>query len=96
MFLRGVRMNYTALRYGGQFIRITINGAPKRMVWVNENYREKRLIRQQVMLTDSEIEQLKDWQFENRVPSMSAAIRELLRIGLSTSSDLDLKDNFLN
>ena len=48
------------------------------------------------MLTDSEIEQLKDWQFDNRVPSMSAAIRELLRIGLGASSDLDLKDNFLN
>lgn len=48
------------------------------------------------MLTDSEIDQLKDWQFENRVPSMAAAIRELLRIGLTHSSDLDIGDNFTN
>lgn len=63
---------------------------------MSQGHREKRLVRQQVMLTDSEIDQLKDWQFENRVPSMAAAIRELLRIGLSNSSDLDLGDNFLN
>lgn len=63
---------------------------------VKQGRREKRLVRQQVMLTDSEIEQLKDWQFENRVPSMSAAIRELLRIGLKHASgvDLDMGDNF--
>lgn len=63
---------------------------------VNQTRREKRLIRQQVMLTDSEIEQLKDWQFDNRVPSMSAAIRELLRIGLSHSTGSDMGEHFTN
>lgn len=63
---------------------------------VNQTRREKRLTRQQVMLTDSEIEQLKDWQFGNRVPSMSAAIRELLRIGLTHSTGADLGDHFTN
>ena len=71
-------------------------GAKRSDGHVNQNHREKRLVRQQVMLTDSEIDQLKDWQFENRVPSMAAAIRELLRIGLTHASDLDLGDNFTN
>lgn len=42
--------------------------------------REQRL---QIMLTSSELKALDDWRFSKRMPSRAAAIRELLRRGLS-------------
>lgn len=48
---------------------------------------KKRMNRQQVMLSDTEVEILRDWQFDNRIPSMGAAIREAIRIGLEHGSD---------
>jgi hypothetical protein len=41
--------------------------------------RDRRL---QVMLTPEEFAALSDFQFQQRIPSRSAAIRELLRLGL--------------
>ncbi|GHF66722.1 hypothetical protein [Seohaeicola zhoushanensis] len=42
----------------------------------------KRSDRLQIMLTPEEIRALDDWRFEARMPSRSAAVRELLRRGL--------------
>jgi metal-responsive CopG/Arc/MetJ family transcriptional regulator len=39
--------------------------------------------RLQIMLTDVELHALDSWRFEKRMPSRAAAIRELLRRGLS-------------
>lgn len=39
--------------------------------------------RLQVMLTADELAALENWRFEKRMPSRSAAIRELLRRGLA-------------
>ena len=44
--------------------------------------------RLQIMLTDEELAALENWRFEKRMPSRSAAVRELLRRGL-------LSDGFL-
>jgi hypothetical protein len=43
----------------------------------------KRLERLQIMLTDEELRALDDWRFQMRMPSRSAAVRELLRRGLA-------------
>lgn len=43
----------------------------------------KRLERLQIMLTDEELVALDNWRFETRMPSRSAAVRELLRRGLA-------------
>ena len=39
--------------------------------------------RLQIMLTDAELKALDDWRFEKRMPSRAAAVRELLKRGLS-------------
>ena len=39
--------------------------------------------RLQIMLTKEELEALDSWRFERRMPSRAAAIRELLKRGLS-------------
>ncbi|MGT2468599.1 hypothetical protein ACVOMV_33295 [Mesorhizobium atlanticum] len=44
--------------------------------------------RLQIMLTEEELAALENWRFEKRMPSRSAAVRELLRRGL-------LSDGFL-
>ncbi len=41
--------------------------------------------RLQIMLTDDELKVLDDWRFSRRMPSRAAAVRELLRLGLSAS-----------
>ncbi|WP_417515461.1 hypothetical protein [Minwuia sp.] len=43
----------------------------------------KRTEKLQLMLDDIEIEAIDDWRFKNRLPSRAAAIRELIRMGLS-------------
>ncbi len=42
--------------------------------------RDERL---QIMLTQDELKALDDWRFSRRMPSRAAAVRELLRLGLS-------------
>ena len=42
----------------------------------------KRTAKIQIMLDDEELEAIDSWRFENRLPSLAAAIRELLRRGL--------------
>lgn len=44
----------------------------------------KRTEKLQLMMDEIEINIIDDWRFENRMPSRAAAIRELLRRGLSS------------
>jgi hypothetical protein len=39
--------------------------------------------RLQIMLTQEEVEALDNWRFEKRMPSRAAAVRELLKRGLT-------------
>jgi hypothetical protein len=39
--------------------------------------------RLQIMLTNEELQALDNWRFEKRMPSRAAAVRELLKRGLS-------------
>jgi hypothetical protein len=39
--------------------------------------------RLQIMLTDAELKAVDDWRFTRRMPSRAAAVRELLKRGLS-------------
>jgi hypothetical protein len=39
--------------------------------------------RLQIMLTEDELAALDDWRFQRRMPSRAAAVRELLKRGLS-------------
>ncbi|MGX8008171.1 hypothetical protein ACVDG8_003755 [Mesorhizobium sp. ORM8.1] len=48
----------------------------------------ERLQRLQIMLTDDELAALENWRFEKRMPSRSAAVRELLRRGLAAEGFL--------
>jgi hypothetical protein len=45
--------------------------------------KQKRLTRLQVMLSADELTALDNFRFEKRMPSLAAAIREILRRGLS-------------
>lgn len=47
---------------------------------MNDLTRGERL---QIMLTKEELEALDNWRFQKRMPSRAAAIRELLKRGLS-------------
>jgi hypothetical protein len=51
--------------------------------------RTKRLTRLQVMLSADELNALDNFRFEKRMPSLAAAIREILRRGL-TANGFDL------
>jgi hypothetical protein len=42
-----------------------------------------RFVRLQIMLDDSEMDAVETWRFKKRMPSRAAAVRELLRRGLS-------------
>lgn len=44
--------------------------------------------RLQIMLTYEELEALENWRFDKRMPSRSAAVRELLRRGLAAEGFL--------
>ncbi|MBZ9675694.1 hypothetical protein [Mesorhizobium sp. ES1-1] len=44
--------------------------------------------RLQIMLTADELAALENWRFDNRMPSRSAAVRELLRRGLASEGFL--------
>jgi hypothetical protein len=49
----------------------------------------KRVERLQIMVTDAELEALDNWRFNVRMPSRSAAVRELLRRGLAADGYFD-------
>lgn len=49
----------------------------------------KRTDRLQIMLTEEETVALDDWRFKHRMPSRSAAVRELLRRGLAAEGYFD-------
>jgi hypothetical protein len=53
-----------------------------RMTPDKQHHRSERL---QVMLTPDEIAAIEDFWFQARIPSRSAAVRELLRRGLTAS-----------
>jgi hypothetical protein len=42
-----------------------------------------RVERLQLMLTEAELQMVDDWRFSRRMPSRSAAVRELLKRGLA-------------
>jgi len=44
--------------------------------------------RLQIMLNSEELEAVENWRFEKRMPSRAAAVRELLRRGLSSDGFL--------
>lgn len=44
----------------------------------------KRSERIQIQLTEDELQSLDTWRFNNHIPSRAAAIRELMRLGLSS------------
>ncbi|MGD9739335.1 MAG: hypothetical protein AB7O56_12825 [Bauldia sp.] len=44
--------------------------------------------RLQIMLTEEELKAVDDWRFERRMPSRAAAVRELLRRGLTAEGFL--------
>lgn len=47
--------------------------------------REQRL---QIMLTEEELSAIDDWRFERRMPTRAAAVRELLKRGLTAEGFL--------
>lgn len=55
---------------------------------MSDHNRDERL---QIMLTEEELAALDDWRFARRMPSRAAAVRELLRLGL-TSEGVNLAD----
>lgn len=50
-----------------------------------------RTVRLQVMLDRDELESVEDWRYRHRMPSLAAAIRELIRRGLMLDGE-DMED----
>lgn len=48
---------------------------------------DQQLERLQIMLTADEMAALDDWRYSNRVPTRAAAVRELLKRGLTAARD---------
>jgi hypothetical protein len=46
---------------------------------------EKRLVKLQILVTDSELAKIDDWRFGNRAENRSSAVRELIALGLKFS-----------
>lgn len=44
---------------------------------------EKRLSKLQILVTDSELQNIDDWRFDKRAENRSSAVRELIALGLS-------------
>lgn len=55
------------------------------------NDSQARAERLQIMLTQEELTALDDWRFKRQMPSRAAAVRELLRRGL-TAEGFDLAE----
>ena len=43
----------------------------------------ERLVRLQIMLDEAELAAIENWRFKTRMPSRAAAVREIMRRGLS-------------
>jgi hypothetical protein len=48
---------------------------------------EKRLSKLQILVTDSELQNIDDWRFDNRAENRSSAVRELIALGLMLSEE---------
>ncbi|MBY0420678.1 MAG: hypothetical protein K2Q06_00135 [Parvularculaceae bacterium] len=48
---------------------------------------EKRLVKLQILVTDSELAAIDDWRFEARADNRSSAVRELMRLGHEKTQD---------
>lgn len=48
---------------------------------------EKRLSKLQILVTDTELQNIDDWRFDNRAENRSSAVRELIALGLSMSTE---------
>ena len=48
---------------------------------------EKRLSKLQILVTDTELQNIDDWRFEKRAENRSSAVRELIALGLSLTID---------
>ncbi|MEM6747790.1 MAG: hypothetical protein AAF608_10250 [Pseudomonadota bacterium] len=48
---------------------------------------EKRLSKLQILVTDTELQNIDDWRFDNRAENRSSAVRELIALGLSLASE---------
>lgn len=48
---------------------------------------EKRLSKLQILVTDTELQNIDDWRFDNRAENRSSAVRELIALGLTMSSE---------
>jgi len=48
---------------------------------------EKRLSKLQILVTDSELQNIDDWRFDNRAENRSSAVRELIALGLSLAKE---------
>lgn len=46
----------------------------------------RRTEKLQLMLSDEELRAIDDWRFDKRIPTRAAAIRELLRRGLTSAA----------
>lgn len=56
---------------------------------MTNSHNDKRIDRLQVMLDAAELEALDSWRFAKRMPSRSAAVRELLRRGLAADGHFE-------
>lgn len=52
---------------------------------------EKRLYKMQLMLSDTELKEIDDFRFEERAESRAAAVRTLIKQGLSNWKQTDDK-----
>ncbi|MEO1656087.1 MAG: hypothetical protein AAFR65_00065 [Pseudomonadota bacterium] len=48
---------------------------------------EKRLSKLQILVTDTELQNIDDWRFDNRAENRSSAVRELIALGLSLATE---------
>jgi hypothetical protein len=48
---------------------------------------EKRLSKLQILVTDTELQNIDDWRFEHRAENRSSAVRELIALGLLMTED---------
>ncbi|MEM1088530.1 MAG: hypothetical protein AAGH90_12450 [Pseudomonadota bacterium] len=54
---------------------------------------EKRLSKLQILVTDTELQNIDDWRFSMRADSRSSAVRELIALGLELAeADPDKAD----
>ncbi|GAB5468488.1 MAG: hypothetical protein Kilf2KO_15180 [Rhodospirillales bacterium] len=60
---------------------------------MSESRPTKRTEKLQLMLNDEELRVIEDWRFSNRMPTRSAAVRELMRRGLQAEDTAIARKN---